>query len=696
MHPTIRRAITTVATLILLITPNGKPVGNAQVADTGDPPVISMARATWDTGWFQAEVYRILFNRLGYRVDGPRTMENGEFYDAVARGDVDMWANGWFPLHGGLFDRDDPVELVGVQVDDGALQGYFIDRDSAERLAIDDLGDLADPTLASMFDIDGDGRADLIGCNVEWTCAETIDHHLTEYGLTQTVEHVQGDYSPLMHETIERYERGEPVLFYTFTPNWTVGELVPGEDVLWLETPYPSLPPGQGGEDRTRIHGLEGCREDPCQIGWPPNDIRAVANRTFLADNPSVATLLDLVVIPLDDILDQNARMVEGEGDIADIRRHAEEWIAANEGTVAGWLAAADPEAVPITGSSTGPGDGVGATLRIAVRDLAPFVIYENRSYGGFEIELAELVADQLGRAVDIYAVDTVAKQLDDVSRGAADIAMGGVAITQSREERIDFSLPVLNTGLTILVPTDAQEGLFAQIAAFSRTVAGSDLPWLLAVFGIAVLVSAHLIWLTERRTNPDFAEPYAQGIWDSFYWSVVTMSTVGYGDKVARGTAGRILALVWIAAGTLVFATFTAAIASSLAVEEIRSDIAGPSDLPGNRVVTVHRSAGQDFLTGMGVGPIVVEEIDAAYSLIDEGSADAVVFDAPVLRFHATREGEGRVITVGPDFESVQYGIAVSDDDIRLREDINLALLAIIESGAYERLHDKWFGADG
>jgi len=666
----------------------------AQEDDSEDPPTIRMARATWDTGWFQAEIYSLLFNRLGYQVEGPVTMENRVFYESVAEGEVDLWVNGWFPLHEALVEDGAPVELVGTQVDAGALQGYFIDTDTSEEYGITNLGDLTDPELARLFDVDGNGLADLIGCNVEWTCADTIDHHLAEYDLTDTVEHVQGDYSPLMHETVERYQSGEPVLFYTFTPNWTVGELVPGQDVVWLETPYPSLPEGQSGEDRTEVSGLRGC-DDPCQTGWPPNDIRAVANSEFLSLNPTVRTLLEQVEIPLADILEQNARMVEGEGDPADIRRHAEEWIAENQGLVSDWTTSADPDATPVDQGDGGIG-APGGVLRIAARSLPPFVIYESRIYGGFEIELAELLGTQLGQDIEIYAADTIAKQLDDVSRGAADVALGGVAITQSREEIIDFSLPVLDTGLTILVPTDTDQGILGQISGFFRTIASSDLPWLLVIFGIAVLVAAHLIWLTERRSNPDFAEPYGKGIWDSFYWSVVTMSTVGYGDKVARGNLGRVLALVWIAAGTLVFATFTAAMASALAVEEIRGDIRGPADLPGNRVATVSGSAGQTYLSGIGISPVLVEDIEVAYGLLDDDAVDAIVFDAPVLRFHATREGEGAVATVGPDFENVQYGIVIAHEDRELREQVNLALLEIIESGAYEQLHDKWFGSTG
>ena len=138
-----------------------------------------------------------------------------------------------------------------------------------------------------------------------------------------------------------------------------------------------------------------------------------------------------------------------------------------------------------------------------------------------------------------------------------------------------------------------------------------------------------------------------------------------------------------------------TAAIASSLAVSELRSGISGPSDLPGRRVATVAHSAAETYLPSIGVGPVLVDRIDEAYLLLGD-EVDAVVFDAPVLQFHAAREGAGEVETVGSEFQRVQYGLMLSEDDAELRERINIALLDLIESGVYGRLHDGWFGASG
>ena len=688
----MRRALIVVLTALIVALVFPLAIGTASNAE--DRPVVRMARPTWDTGWFQAEVYRLLLERLGYRVEGPVTMGNPEFYEAVGAGEIDLWASGWFPLHGSFLDASDAATPVGTQVDDGALQGYFVDAATAEAHGISNLGDLADPEVAALFDHDGNGRADLVGCEVGWSCALTIEHHLEVYGLSDTVEQVQGDYSPLISETIDRYRAGQPVLYYTWTPNWTIGEMVPGRDAVWLEVPFPSLPEEQASAvDRTAIAGIPGCANDPCHTGWPPNDIRVVANFKFLEANPVVQRLLEQVVIPLEDISAQNIRMVQYGGDPQDIRQHAEEWIEANLASVTQWIEVADPEAVGLVDPSSEEAAS-GGMLTAAARPLPPFVIYENRAYSGFEVELVRLLGAKLGMDVEIRAVDTVAKQTDDIIRDAAQLGMGGVAITQSREEIIDFSLPVLDSGLTILTTSEDSRGVFDRIATFFDAIAESDLPWLLVVFAVAVLVAAHLIWWLERHSNPDFAVPYRRGIWDSFYWSVVTMSTVGYGDKVARGNRGRILALVWIALGTLVFASFTAAIASSLAVSELRSDISGPSDLPGRRVATVAHSAGEAYLPTIGVGPVLVDRVEEAYDLLSRGQVDAVVFDAPTLQFHAARQGAGEVVTVGADFQPVQYGLMLNEGNTELRERINIAFLELVESGVYDQLHDGWFGA--
>jgi glycine betaine/proline transport system substrate-binding protein len=316
------------------------PLGSAQAAEPGAGKTVSPARATWDTGWFQQEIYARALEELGYTVEQPTTLDNPVFYQAVAQGDVDYWVNGWFPLHNEYEDTyGQGAELVGYVAEGGALQGYLVDRKSAEELGITSLEDFKDEEIAAAFDADGDGKADMVACPPGWGCELVIEHQMEAYELGDTVNTIKASYSASMADAMARYQQGEPILFYTWTPNWTVGMLKPGEDVVWIEVPFASLPEAQAQfEDQTVVEGVTGCVADPCEMGWPANDIRPVANSAFLEDNPAARKLFEVMEIPLDDIFAQNALMFEGEDSEEDLARHADGWIAENREQFEQWL----------------------------------------------------------------------------------------------------------------------------------------------------------------------------------------------------------------------------------------------------------------------------------------------------------------------------------------------------------------------
>ena len=314
--------------------------------DDDDEKQVNMARASWDSGYMQAAIYAELLGELGYTVDDPsgHTLSPNSFYPALDSGQYDLWVNGWFPLHdiyleaetvAGL-ERDTNIEPVGYQVAGGALQGYMIDKATADAMDITSMSDLVDPSVAAVFDRDGDGLADLLGCPEGWGCNEVIDDHIAELDWGVNVEQVSGsDYNSLGLMAVDMVAAGEPVLFYGWTPNWTYEVLTPGTDVVWLESP--AL---EDDEGTTEVRGLTGCAgSDPCDLGWSVSSIRAVANSSFLDDNPEVERLLEQVEIPLADIAAQNAKMAAADDySSAQIQDDASEWIQANRALVNVWL----------------------------------------------------------------------------------------------------------------------------------------------------------------------------------------------------------------------------------------------------------------------------------------------------------------------------------------------------------------------
>ncbi len=285
---------------------------------------------------FQHEILFEGLRQLGYEVRDPLEAEYAVMHVALGQGDADFTGVHWNLLHEEFYQNaggDASLVKMGNLIAD-VLQGYLIDKATAEEHGITSLEQFQDPEIAALFDASGDGRADLTGCNPGWGCELVIEHHLPEYGLADTVRHNQGSYFALMADTIARFEQGEPILYYTWTPLWVSGELVPGEDVEWLDVPYTSLP---GDEDATEAD----TSADGRNLGFAVDDIRVLANRDWAEANPAAARFLELAEIDINDVSAQNLLMREGEDSTDAIMGHVEAWMDENAEAFDSWVAEA-------------------------------------------------------------------------------------------------------------------------------------------------------------------------------------------------------------------------------------------------------------------------------------------------------------------------------------------------------------------
>ena len=317
----------------------------AGLAATLDQPgkgvELKPARATWNTGFFQEALVRRGLEELGYKVDKPKDLSNPIFYKSLALGDVDYWTNGWFPIHDSQMPDSfyEKGDTYGYVVKAGAIQGYLVSKKDAEKFGISSLDDFKRPEVKKAFDRNRDGKADLTACPPGWGCYETIGHHLKVYGLADHINPITASYEASMASTLAAYRSGEPVLFYTWGPNWTLYKFKPGKDVVWINVPETKPSPVQEPlRARMEASGIEGAVSDPVKLGFVVNDIRIVANKNFIAKNPAAKTLFEVFTLPLDDLNAQNTRMDNGEKSEEDIARHVDEWIAKNKSTWDGWL----------------------------------------------------------------------------------------------------------------------------------------------------------------------------------------------------------------------------------------------------------------------------------------------------------------------------------------------------------------------
>ena len=310
----------------------------------GKGVTVQPARATWTTGFFLEAIYSRALEDLGYDVKDPKKLSNPIFFKSVYQGDVDFWANGWFPIHyaqlGMPYDQyKKKASICGTVVKGGALQGYLVSKRDVEKFGIKSLDDFKRPEVKKAFDANGDGKADLVACPPGWGCEKVVTHHLKVFDLEDHVNPIKASYSASMADAVARYKSGEPVFFYTWTPNWTVNRFKPGQDVMWINVPKTMPSEAQKGYEDAMIHsGVTGAVTDPINMGFPGNDINVVANNKFLEANPAAARMFEVMSIPFSDIAAQNAKMYEGENTEKDIERHVNEWIANHKDTWEGWL----------------------------------------------------------------------------------------------------------------------------------------------------------------------------------------------------------------------------------------------------------------------------------------------------------------------------------------------------------------------
>lgn len=316
----------------------------AQEAQPGEGVTVEPAVADWQSALPVEAIVSELLRELGYEVADARGLTPPIFYTAVAQGEVDFWANSWMPQQEGLLPEnfEETASFAGTVMEAGAIQGYLASKDAVEEFGITSLADFKRPEVIEAFDPDGNGTIEMPGCIPGWACADIIEHHMETYGLSDIINVTTAAYTPSFADVLARYRAGEPVLYYTWTPNFTLYELPPGEDVMWINVPEIVPTESQEGMAESMVaSNVEGAVTDPIKLGFSANDIQIAANDEFLAANPAAEALFGQIEIPLVDVSAMTVRVAEGENSSEEVRAMAQEWIEENREAVDGWLEAA-------------------------------------------------------------------------------------------------------------------------------------------------------------------------------------------------------------------------------------------------------------------------------------------------------------------------------------------------------------------
>ena len=331
--------------------------------------------------------------------------------------------------------------------------------------------------------------------------------------------------------------------------------------------------------------------------------------------------------------------------------------------------------------------------LNVAVAVVPPFVMEQDGSLTGFSIDLWNAVAAQMNIKTNYKTMADAASILEAMRSKQVDIIAAPVVITKAREEEFDFSLPIIQAGMQVMVRDTGETAAPNPLHDLLNLVFSKTTVIWLGIALLLVLIPAHLVWLFERGRADGIikSRSYIPGIFEAIYWAVSCLATQA--ETMPHQWLARTFSIFWMFVGVVFVAFYTAQLTTTLTVQRIQGSISGPEDLPGKQVATIANTLAVDYLRAHNAHLQEFPQVAAMFQALQSKKVDAVVFTSPVLLYYAAHEGKGVVKLVGPEFNVAPVAFCFQAED-PLRRKVNIALLTLREDGTYQQIYDKWFGS--
>jgi len=322
-------------------------------------------------------------------------------------------------------------------------------------------------------------------------------------------------------------------------------------------------------------------------------------------------------------------------------------------------------------------------TLLVGYRASPPFIIEEDDHLEGVSIWLWNRCAKELYLPFK-YVPMPFGEMLDSVATGGIDISINPLTITSKRIKKMDFTHSFYASHSVIvkgkLTPIEKLRDFF--MSAFSVNFWSGFL-----ILMLFILLFGFLIWLFERKVNSENFRSDWHGIKDGVWWSVVTMTTVGYGDKTPESRGGKIIALIWMFSGLLFISGLTASVASSLTVNKLTSDSSNLRDFKDRPVGTIQHTSSAQYLKEHFFKDVhLYKKYTDGLDAVINNEIAAFIYDEPIMRFQILHDSRYRELNILPAKFGVQfYGFALPKKHAELTSLISQKLIDITERNEWQ-----------
>ncbi len=294
------------------------------------------------------------------------------------------------------------------------------------------------------------------------------------------------------------------------------------------------------------------------------------------------------------------------------------------------------------------------STIYIGLESAPPFIQLNNNSIPrGLSIDFWDMVETKTQLNFEYKTYSNLSELLEAIKTGDVDMSINPVTVTDSRMRKMDFSQPFFISGTAIARKYESNWwGVLKNIFSWQFISAVAVLLFVILIFGA-------LIWHFERKKNKEQFGHGFKGLADGFWWSAVTMTTVGYGDKAPVTRGGRVVGFIWMFAAIIMISSLTAGIASALTVQSLDSKITSPEDLRRFKVATIGSSSSADYLNLFDVNFSAFETVPEALQALENDEVEVLVYDRPILQHYLGEEEYDNVILTKRNLKTDYYSFS-------------------------------------
>ena len=330
-------------------------------------------------------------------------------------------------------------------------------------------------------------------------------------------------------------------------------------------------------------------------------------------------------------------------------------------------------------------------TLKVGVAGTPPFVFPDNVENKGIALDIWEKMAAEKEWTYSYHYFDKVETALSDLTKGKLDLVVGPISITSSRLMDMRFSQPYYNSSLAIVSRSDKLT-LWQKIKPFFSF----KLLLAVGIFLFILSIVGTLLWLAERKKSPEqFPSEPLDGIGNGMWLAVVTMSTVGYGDKAPVTLWGRIITGTWIVVSIIFATSMVAGIASTLTLSSLgTSTVTNIEQLANKKSTTLVGSPSTLFLKENKAKVIDSNTLEEAVGKLKAKEVEAIVYDRPQLLYYIKQHQDDNLFIAKAEYYKQGYGFAFPINSTLVYE-VNRALLELSEHLETEKIVESYLEKD-